>query len=99
MPQYPLNLPVGAPLSAAITTNAGTQVKTGPGVLLGLTVLNAGTDWTATLYDGVSTGGDELAVVTFSGTGPITFPPLRFVNGLFIQTSGTTPGSFKVARF
>lgn len=99
MGQTPLNLPVGAPLSNAITTNAGTQVKTGPGVLMGLSVLNAGSAWVATFYDGTSASGTELATVTFSGTGPIMFPQLRFVTGLFVQTSGTTAGSFKVAHF
>lgn len=98
MPQYPLNLPVGAPLSAAITTNTGTQVKTGPGVLMGLSVTNAGSGWTATFYDGTGTSGKELAVVDLT-VGPVVFPQLRFTAGLFVETAGTTAGSFMVANF
>ena len=99
MPQYPLNLPVGTPLSNAITTNTGTQVKTGRGVLMGLSVISPGSSWTATFYDGTSTAGTELATVTFTAAGPINFPQIRFITGLFVQTSGTTAGSFKVANF
>ena len=99
MPQTPLNIPLGAPLSAAITTNASTQVKTGGGVLLGLSVLTAGSAWAATIYDGTSTAGLELATVALDAVGPIAFPPLRFVTGLFVVTAGTTAGSVKVANF
>ena len=99
MPQYPLNIPLGAALSTAITTNTNTQIKTGPGVLTGLSVITAGTAWTATIYDGTSASGTELAVVDLNTVGPITFPVLRFTTGLFIVTAGTTAGSVKVASF
>lgn len=99
MPQYPLNIPLGAAPSAAITTNTGTQVKTGGGVLTGLSVLTAGSAWTGAIYDGTSTSGTLLANVSLDAVGPITFSPIRFITGLFVETAGTTPGSVTVLNF
>lgn len=99
MPQYPLNIPLGATLSAAITTNTGTQIKTGPGVLTGLSVNTAGSAWTATIYDGTSTSGTKLYTIDLNAVGPIAIPPTRFVTGLFVQTAGTTAGSAQVVSF
>ena len=48
---------------------------------------------------GTSTSGTLLAVVALDATGPVTYPPIRFVNGLFVETAGTTPGSVVVANF
>ncbi|HQT68624.1 MAG TPA: hypothetical protein PLC74_13585 [Acetobacteraceae bacterium] len=97
--QNPLNIPLGAALSAPITTSTGTQVKTGGGVLTGISVLVAGSAWTATFYDGTSTSGTELASIACDTVGPVSFPPMRFVTGLFVETAGTTAGSVKVASF
>lgn len=99
MAQYPLNIPLGAALSTAITTDTNTQVKTGGGVLMGMSVLVAGSAWTATIYDGTSASGTELYTVALDTVGPIVFPPTRFVTGLFVVTAGTTAGSVKVANF
>lgn len=99
MPQHPLNLPIGVAPGSAITTNTGTQVKTGPGVLLGLSVLTAGTAWTVDIYDGTSASGSHLFHVTADTVGPVTFAPTRFVSGLFVVTAGTTPGSVRPLNF
>lgn len=97
MGQTPLNLPVGAPLSSAITANTGVQVKAGPGVLLGLSVTNAGTSWVVSLYDGTSTSGKLLYQLTVT-EGPVVMPPTRFTTGLFVSGTGTA-GSLMVANF
>lgn len=99
MPQYPLNIPLGAAPSASITTNTGTLIKTGGGVLTGLSVLTAGSAWTGAIYDGTSTSGTLIANVALNTVGPISFAPVRFVTGLFIETAGTTPGSVTVLNF
>lgn len=99
MTQPAFGLPVGVPVGTAITTNASTQVKTNAGVLMGLSVITAGSAWTATIYDGTSTSGTELYTVSLDTVGPIVFPPTRFTTGLFIVTAGTTAGSVKPLNF
>ncbi len=99
MPQQIFGLPIGVPVGTAITSNASTQVKTGGGILMGLSVNTAGSAWTATIYDGTSTSGTLLYTVDLNTVGPITFPPTRFVNGLFIVTAGTTAGSVTPLNF
>ncbi|MGC9271243.1 hypothetical protein [Acidiphilium sp.] len=99
MPQYPLNLPLGTRPGTPITTSTGTQVKTGGGVLMGASVLVAGSAWTASVYDGTSTAGTLLYVLSADAVGPICIPPTRFVTGLFVETAGTTAGSIVMAHF
>jgi len=99
MPQTPLNIPIGTRPGTPITTNTGTQVKAGGGVFFGFSVLTAGSAWTASVYDGTSTSGTLIAVVSLDATGPVTYPPIRFVDGLFVETAGTTAGSAVVAHF
>jgi hypothetical protein len=99
MAQYPSNIPVGVVLSASITTDTGTQVKTGSGVLLGLSVITPQSGASATIYDGTSTSGTELYTVALTVAGPIVFPTTRFLIGLFIQTAGGTAATIKVANY
>jgi hypothetical protein len=97
MPQHPLNIPVGANLSPAITSATGTQEKTGAGVVMGVSVLVAGAGaGTITLYDGTSASGNELAVVSVQTAG-FTPMQLSFKTGLFAVTSEAA--TVKVAYF
>lgn len=93
--QYPLSYQVAAHIGSAITANANTQVKTGAGILYGLSVNTAGSAWVATIYDGTSASGTLLYTVDLNAVGPIVTPPTIFNIGLFIVTSGTTAGSVK----
>ena len=93
MAQYPQIYGFAAHVGTAITTNASTQVKKGPGILMGLSVNTAGSAWEATIYDGTSASGTLLYTVSLDTVGPITFPMTIFNTGLFILTSGTTAGS------
>lgn len=93
MAQYPAVYQSSAHVGTAITSNASTQVKTGPGVLFGLSVNTAGSAWTATIYDGTSASGKLLYTVGLDAVGPVTTPPTIFNTGLFIVTAGTSAGS------
>ena len=97
--QYPQIYKLAGHVGTAITTNASTQVKTGPGVLLGLSVNTAGSAWTATIYDGTSAAGKLLYTVGLDAVGPVVFPNTVFNTGLFIVTAGTTAGSVSPVNF
>jgi hypothetical protein len=99
MPQHPLDIPLGTKPGKPITTSTGTQVKTGGGVFLGFSVLAGSSGWVATVYDGTSTSGKMIAVTSLSDAGPVEYTPIRFLNGLFIETVGTAPGSVVPAYF
>ncbi len=99
MAQYPAIYSFSAHVGTPITTNASTQVKTGPGVLMGLSVNTAGSAWTATIYDGTSTAGKLLYTVSLDAVGPVVFPNTVFNTGLFIVTAGTTAGSVAPVNF
>lgn len=73
-------------------TTAGTQVKTGAGVLLGLNVNTAGTGGAniITLYDGTSTAGPVLGVWPTTPVAVFDVNPIAFVTGLFVALTGTT---------
>lgn len=97
MPQHPNNIPLGVALAAS-TFNADTQIKTGAGVLMGFSVITAGTTWVVAAYDGTSAAGNELYTFT-AAAGPVIVPPTRFTTGLFFHSVSGTPGSLKVAYF
>jgi hypothetical protein len=71
---------------------AGTQVKSAPGVLLGLNVNTAGTGGAnvMTLYDGTSTAGPILGVFATTPVGVFNINPIAFITGLFVALTGTT---------
>ena len=99
MPQYPINTPIGAQLSATITTNATTAINTGSGaVLAGYVCTNAGTAWTVQFYNGnPGSGGVALGPALTAATGLNSVLQLRANNGLYAVTAGTTAGSLQVA--
>lgn len=86
-----------------ISTSGTTTVDPGPGGLYyGVSVLNAGTLWTATAYDivvsGTSTATNPLSVSTslVLGIGATAGPPslgVRYSGALVVVTSGTLAGN------
>jgi hypothetical protein len=91
--------PKAALLSAPITTNATTAINVGSGAIFaGILVNTAGSAWTAQVYSGnPSSGGTLVATIPITEVGPVDSPQLQCTGGLYIVTSGTTPGSVTVA--
>lgn len=101
MEQVPLLRPQGAQISAAITTNATTLINSGRNaVFSGLLVGTAGAAWNAAIYNGNPASGGIL-LVTLSGdaVGAVVSPLLACPQGLYVETSGTTPGSLTVCYY
>ena len=101
MQQYPLNRPLGAQISAAITTNATTEINSGTStVFSGVLVGTAGSAWEAAIYNGnPSSGGILLTTISADAVGPVSSPLLACPNGLYVVTSGTTAGSLTVCFY
>jgi len=99
--QNPLNYPLGAQVSAAITTSTTTNVANGArAVFSGILVNTAGSAWNAEIYNGnPSSGGVLLATISADAVGPVASPLLRCPNGIYVVTSGTTAGSINVAFY
>ena len=98
MPQYPLNIPLGAQVSAAITTNATTQIS--GRVFAGILVGTAGSAWNAAIYNGnPASGGVLLTTISADAVGPVNCPLLACPQGLYVVTSGTTPGSLTICYY
>lgn len=101
MPQTPFNTPLGAQVSAAITTNATTAINTGSAATLaGVIASSAGSAWTVQFYNGnPGSGGVALtpALAVVAGVTPLVY--LRAPKGLYAVTAGTTPGSLTVAYY
>lgn len=75
---------------------AGVQVKSGAGVLGGISVNTAGLTSSATLYDGTNTSGTKLG--TFSTLAQVSLPlNLAFATGLFVVLAGGTPADVTIA--
>jgi hypothetical protein len=93
--------PVGAFVSAAITTNTTTAISNAANaVFAGLLVNAAGSSWTAAIYNGdPSSSGVLLTTISADAVGPVVSPLLRANNGIYVVTSGTTPGSVSVAYY
>jgi hypothetical protein len=68
-----------------IPTNVYTQVKTGPGVLSGLSVNTAGTTSSATVYDGTS----SVVTITIATPGVISWPAHGLIAGSAVQFQST----------
>lgn len=90
--------PKPSSLSPAIISNTTTLISIGSGcVFNGLLIGVAGTSWTIQAFNGNPSSGGRL-LGTFSGdvVGPVISPMLACPNGLYVVTSGTTPGSVVV---
>lgn len=101
MPQTPLNIPIGAQLSAAITTDTTTLINSGTrAVLAGYVCTNAGSAWTVEFYNGnPGSGGVSLGPAITLAAGSFPVLQLAAPNGLYAVTAGTTAGSLQVAYY
>ena len=93
-PAYP---PGGCRFTNLTATTAGTLIKTGSGILFGMSVNSAGAAGsTVTLYDGTSTAGTKLgtfSTATVPAPQPIPAEGIQLNNGLFVvvASSGAAP--------
>lgn len=101
MPQTPLFIPIGAQISSAITTNTTTLINLGSKATIeGYLVTNAGSAWTVQFYNGnPGSGGIAVGPALGLADGIFKLPNLRFPNGLYVVTAGTTAGSMQVAYY
>ena len=101
MPQYPINIPIGANVSAPITTNTTTLINGGKRVVLaGYSATNAGSAWTVQFYNGnPASGGVALGPALTVAAEMVALPQLAAPNGLYAVTAGTTAGSLTVAYY
>ena len=101
MQQYPLNRPLGAQVSAAISTNTTTEINGGKNaVFSGILVGTAGSAWNAEIYNGnPASGGILLVTISADAVGPVACPLLGCPQGLYVVTSGTTAGSLTVCYY
>lgn len=99
--QYPFNRPLGAQVSAAITTNTTTKINGGSSsVFAGVLVGTAGSAWNAAIYNGDPTsGGVLLTTIAGDTVGPVSSPLLATPQGLYVVTSGTTVGSLTICYY
>jgi len=79
--------------SGQIPVTAGTQVKTGSGLLHKVILNPASAACTVTVYDNTAASGTVLCVVTVQGTTGFTdyvdfYGELAFTKGLFVVVAG-----------
>ena len=92
----------GASSGYSVLNSAATTVlKTGPGILYGITVVTAGTGSTVTAYDNTAASGNILVNgLATTAAGPLAtgIPPggIAFSNGLTIVTTGAPAATLNV---
>lgn len=97
IPDTPLSLANESFLYNNIKTNTTTVVKTGAGLLHWVTINNAGTAETITIYDNTAASGTLISTHTAPAQGAIYEYDIAFTNGLTIVTAGTTPGDYTIS--
>lgn len=102
IPVYIASAPSGSGIGTKtlnITTATNTQVKTGAGTFLGLSVNTPEAGATATIYNGTSSAGTLLGVFSLAAQTSLTMPGggYPFTVGLFVVTAGGTPANITVA--
>jgi hypothetical protein len=80
--------------ATTVVTNAGSRAQ----AFLGLVATNAGTTWTATVYDNTAASGEIIVPSTAVALGRFTSgyyngDACLLNTGLTVVTAGTTPGS------
>ena len=102
MPQGPINVINqkstinGNSYANYSATNAGSLIKTGAGVLRGISVNTAGATATLSLYDGTSAAGAALGVWSLNAQYNATDLNLQFSTGLFAVITGGTPANLTI---
>ena len=85
-----------------ITTSGTFNLKSMPGYIRGLSVPNAGTNWTLQLFDvGANPASNSQTVYGGAAGGAITtnlglLSPLFFGNGIQVVTAGASPGELDI---
>ena len=94
-----VGFPTAGAQSTNITTSTNTQVKTGAGIFLGLSVNTGQSGASATVYDGTSAAGKKLGAYSAAAQGGPVLPQagLAFTTGLFVVTAGATPADITIA--
>lgn len=82
-----------------ITTSTTTQVKTGPGILGGLSINTGQAGASVTIFDNTSASGTKLGTFSAAAQGGPTFPlaGMSFKIGLCVVTAGATPADVTVS--
>jgi hypothetical protein len=89
--------PKGGTAHNYAANSAGAQVKTGAGVVLGLSVNTPGLTSSLVLYDGTSTAGTKLG--TFSTLAQVSLTlNIAFTTGLFAVLAGGTPADVTIVN-
>jgi len=90
--------PTGAVQYRNINASGTTTVKTGPGVLVSVTINNKGAGGhTITLYDNTAGSGTKIATIDGTANQVTLFYNVGFTNGLTIVTSAGSAADITVA--
>lgn len=89
--------PLGAQL-ANITTNTTTLLKSGSGVVSGLSINTGGTTSTVKIYDGLTAAGTLLGTFSSTAQNGVTLPAggFPFTTGLCVVTAGAAAADITV---
>ena len=84
--------------SATVNAIGGLQLATGGGCFVGPAVIKAAgsADCTARLYDGTDASGRQVGEFSLGNTGPVMGASICFAEGLFIEMTGTDPGTLQL---
>ncbi len=94
MPQTP----TGAVQYRNINAAGTTTIKSGPGVLVSVTINNkGGGGHTVTLYDNTTGAGAKIATIDGTGNQVTLFYNIGFTTGLTVVTAGGTAADITVA--
>lgn len=100
-PGIPAAYPQGGATPRNITTSTTTQVKTGAGILFGLSINTGQAGASVTLLDGTGGAGTKIGTFSAAAQGGPTFPQagIAFATGLSVVTAGATPADVTVTYF
>lgn len=79
-----------------ITTKTTTVVKSGAGVLMGITINKQGSTDTIQIYDNTAGSGTLIASITDTTKASVYNYDVAFATGLTIVSGGTTAGDYTV---
>lgn len=84
---------------ALVSQLGGAQLAVSGGYIAGAPTVGpvGSADCTAELYDGSGTNGRLIASFTLGTAGPVCGAGAGFVNGLYINVTGTTPGTLSLS--
>jgi hypothetical protein len=97
----PANYPQGGFNTTNLTAAGSTLIKTGPGILGGLSINTAGTGASVTLFDNTAASGKKLGTFSANAQGGPVLPQagLSFAIGLFAVVAGAPAPDVTAAWF